>query len=181
MPSAVTLALPLAVALVAAISVGPYVPSYTGEPAGQFLLDHDYNQHFYTFRASANKPFRQFCDFFPFYLTEHSENTNKLLHFIGTSIVIAILYHFPKTVVSMVLAGSVGVVLCGALQGLEHGIFEGAALLVTFFISQKVLSVPIKVVRLKTLKSLPTDFFFPIHYSVALVKLTTPHRASACS
>ena len=95
---------------------------------------------------SANKPFRQFCDFFPFYLTEHNENTNKLLHFIGTSIVIAILYHFPKTVVSMVLAGSVGVVLCGALQGLDHGLFEGVALLVAFFISQKILSVPFKVV-----------------------------------
>ena len=46
----------------------------------------------------------------------------------------------------MVLAGSVGVVLCGALQGLDHGLFEGVALLVAFFISQKILSVPFKVV-----------------------------------
>ncbi|MCT4643225.1 MAG: DUF962 domain-containing protein [Bacteriovoracaceae bacterium] len=37
-----------------------------------------------------NKQFQSFDEFYPFYLKEHSDKTNRLLHFIGTTLVIMI-------------------------------------------------------------------------------------------
>ena len=36
------------------------------------------------------KPFSSFADFYPFYLQEHSNRTCRLLHFIGTWLVIGV-------------------------------------------------------------------------------------------
>jgi hypothetical protein len=33
---------------------------------------------------SAEKKYKTFWSFYPYYLTEHSDNSNRLLHFIGT-------------------------------------------------------------------------------------------------
>lgn len=38
----------------------------------------------------ATPPFRSFREFYPYYLQEHSNRTCRRLHFIGTSLVIAI-------------------------------------------------------------------------------------------
>lgn len=35
--------------------------------------------------------YQSFWEFFPFYLSEHSDRTNRTLHFIGTALIIAIL------------------------------------------------------------------------------------------
>jgi hypothetical protein len=35
--------------------------------------------------------FKNFEEFYPFYLEEHSDKTNRILHFIGTSILIIVL------------------------------------------------------------------------------------------
>jgi hypothetical protein len=40
---------------------------------------------------SDAKPFRTFDDFYPFYLSEHSNRTSRRLHFIGTSLSITML------------------------------------------------------------------------------------------
>ncbi len=40
---------------------------------------------------SDEKPFRTFADFYPFYLSEHSHRTSRRLHFVGTSLAIALL------------------------------------------------------------------------------------------
>ncbi len=37
----------------------------------------------------AEKKYKTLKDFYPFYLTEHSNRTNRRLHFVGTSILIA--------------------------------------------------------------------------------------------
>jgi hypothetical protein len=37
------------------------------------------------------KQFRSFREFYPFYLTEHSNSTSRRLHFVGTSIALALL------------------------------------------------------------------------------------------
>jgi hypothetical protein len=39
------------------------------------------------------KKFQSLQEFYPFYLTEHSNSTSKLLHFIGTSLFFAILIY----------------------------------------------------------------------------------------
>ncbi len=40
---------------------------------------------------SDEKPFRTFGEFYPFYLSEHGHRTSRRLHFIGTSMALALL------------------------------------------------------------------------------------------
>jgi hypothetical protein len=40
---------------------------------------------------SDEGPFRTFEDFYPFYLSEHSNRTSRRLHFMGTSLAVALL------------------------------------------------------------------------------------------
>jgi hypothetical protein len=42
-------------------------------------------------------PFARFADFYPFYLSEHSNRANRRLHFLGTSLGIAALAHSLAT------------------------------------------------------------------------------------
>jgi hypothetical protein len=42
-------------------------------------------------------PFARFADFYPFYLSEHSNRTNRRLHFLGTSLGVAALAHSLST------------------------------------------------------------------------------------
>jgi hypothetical protein len=42
-------------------------------------------------------PFARFADFYPFYLAEHSNRTNRRLHFLGTSLGVAALAHSLST------------------------------------------------------------------------------------
>jgi len=43
------------------------------------------------------KRYKNFKDFYPYYLSEHSHKTTKLLHFIGTSISLYFLFNFFRT------------------------------------------------------------------------------------
>ena len=43
------------------------------------------------------KKYTNFKDFYPYYLSEHSHKTTKLLHFIGTSISLYFLFNFFRT------------------------------------------------------------------------------------
>jgi len=38
-------------------------------------------------------PFAKFADFYPFYLSEHANRTNRRLHFVGTSLGVAAILH----------------------------------------------------------------------------------------
>lgn len=40
---------------------------------------------------SQTEPFRSFSEFYPFYLSEHSNRTSRRLHFVGTSIALVLL------------------------------------------------------------------------------------------
>ena len=40
---------------------------------------------------AAEKKYKSFWSFYPYYLTEHSDATNRSLHFIGTALLIVIL------------------------------------------------------------------------------------------
>jgi hypothetical protein len=42
-------------------------------------------------------PFARFADFYSFYLSEHSNRTNRRLHFIGTSLGVAAILHSLST------------------------------------------------------------------------------------
>jgi hypothetical protein len=43
------------------------------------------------------KRYTNFKDFYPYYLSEHSHKTTKLLHFVGTSISLYFLFNFFRT------------------------------------------------------------------------------------
>lgn len=43
------------------------------------------------------KRYTNFKDFYPYYLSEHSHKTTKLLHFIGTTISLYFLFNFFRT------------------------------------------------------------------------------------
>lgn len=40
--------------------------------------------------ATTSREFNSLAEFYPFYLSEHSNSTSRRLHFVGTSLVIAI-------------------------------------------------------------------------------------------
>ena len=42
-------------------------------------------------------PFAKFADFYPFYLSEHANRTNRRLHFLGTSLGVAAILHSLST------------------------------------------------------------------------------------
>ena len=41
--------------------------------------------------STADKKFASFAEFYPFYLSEHSHQTSRRLHFVGTSIALLLL------------------------------------------------------------------------------------------
>jgi uncharacterized membrane protein len=81
-------------------------------------------------------------------LTEHTEPTNRSLHFVfddllgralsdpcrGTSIIVAILIQNPALIFALIGAGSTGVILSSVLQGLEHGLAEAAVLMLVYIL-----------------------------------------------
>lgn len=44
--------------------------------------------------TEAHQQFDSFKDFYPFYLSEHSDRTCRRLHFVGSTLVLAILLYF---------------------------------------------------------------------------------------
>jgi hypothetical protein len=67
-------------------------------------------------------PFASFADFYPFYLSEHADRTNRRLHFIGTSLGVAAILHTLSTLDFWWLLG--GVVAGYACAWVGHFFFE---------------------------------------------------------
>jgi hypothetical protein len=42
--------------------------------------------------VSVEKKYKTFWSFYPYYLTEHADSKNRLLHFIGTSLLIIVFF-----------------------------------------------------------------------------------------
>jgi hypothetical protein len=60
--------------------------------------------------ATADKKFATFAEFYPFYLSEHSHQTSRRLHFVGTSIGFLL-------IVSAILTRNPMLILYGVMQG----------------------------------------------------------------
>lgn len=78
------------------------------------------------------QPYDSFEGFFPFYLSEHSDFTNRRLHVVGTSIIIVIMLCNPILAAGLIGGGAIGYILCNILAGLSHGFVEFATMLVYF-------------------------------------------------
>ena len=73
--------------------------------------------------ADAAKRFRNFAEFYPFYLTEHANRTSRRLHFVGTTGVVA-------CVIIGLASGNpwwfLGALFCGyGFAWVGHFFFEG--------------------------------------------------------
>lgn len=94
--------------------------------------------------AAYKKPFRTFSDFYPFYRTEHTNYINRVLHFIGTSVIIIMFAVFPSMIPSIASAGCVGYVCCGLFQGLEKGFLEFGLMLLTGILVHRISTGKVK-------------------------------------
>jgi len=89
---------------------------------------------------SLLKPYQNWTDFYPFYLTEHQDRTCRILHLVGTIIVTALFLRKPKTILSAIFAASVGYMLSEAMSGLPHGFVEFGAMGLVFLAGNKFLT-----------------------------------------
>ncbi|EGD79052.1 hypothetical protein PTSG_11825 [Salpingoeca rosetta] len=92
-----------------------------------------------------NKPYKTFMDFYPYYQEEHTDKTCRLLHIIGTSIVLTIMAASPSTFVSMALAFVVAYACCGLFAFMPNGAAEAAVMVTVFFSTHYFLKRSIKL------------------------------------
>jgi hypothetical protein len=91
-------------------------------------------------RAST-KPFGTFEEFYPFYVSQHADQTCRRLHFIGTSIILVITLLVENHIFSsMLMAAIMGYGVFAATGELEHGFAEMGAMLLTFMVFMRKLS-----------------------------------------
>jgi len=89
---------------------------------------------------SPQKQYKNWTEFYPFYLSEHQDTTCRILHLFGTLIVTLLVLRKPKTILSSVVAASVGYMLSEALSGLPHGFVEFGIMALLFFAGNKFLT-----------------------------------------
>lgn len=89
---------------------------------------------------AQNKPFKDFSSFYPFYLTQHLDQTCRRLHFVGTSIVILILAMDLSIAVAMVAGGLWGLATFSVTRSRETGTLEGFVTLGIFLLTYRRLT-----------------------------------------
>ncbi|RYH02496.1 DUF962 domain-containing protein [archaeon] len=93
-----------------------------------------------TVQPAANKPFNTFEEFYPFYISQHADNTCRRMHFVGTTLVFLLTLLDPFMLPSLVLGGMVGYVGFLHTRGMDHGLVEMLAMFATFQFFVKRLS-----------------------------------------
>lgn len=98
-----------------------------------FLPDSFYDD--YTFGArAASKPFRTFTDFYAHYLDEHSNETNRVLHFVGTSLVLLFTALNPVLIPCAAIGGIAGYYGSTLFATLNFGLIDGLLMLALFLL-----------------------------------------------
>ena len=162
--SSAALATAVTIALLAA-TLTVEVPSLTGEPGRGAcparMIEIPAPPHTCT---AANKPFRTFAEFYPFYLSEHTDGINRALHVVGTAIILGIIAQYPQLVLALVGAGSAGAMACAAMQGAPHGAVEAVVALGGFLLLGKLLTrslrIPLSIVVIGYSFAWVGHFFF---------------------
>ena len=75
-------------------------------------------------QASSKKPYASFTSFYPFYLTQHTQRTTKLLHAVGTSFVLTAIYLRPHLGLALLAAATAGSVSFPFFRHMDSGLFE---------------------------------------------------------
>ena len=98
--------------------------------AGSYLL----TTTFKSTAQSPNKTFGSFEEFYPFYISQHADETCRRLHFVGTSLIFLFNVYEWSVFPSLIMAGIVGSGVFAATQHIDHGFFELGAMMLTFII-----------------------------------------------
>lgn len=86
---------------------------------------------------ASNKPYTTFEDFFPFYLTEHSNLVCRRLHFVGSTLVLLIGLAHPTLFMNGAAVASLGLGLMPFFTHMPHGFIEGGIVLLLFVLLGK--------------------------------------------
>jgi hypothetical protein len=89
---------------------------------------------------AATKPFDTFEEFYPFYISQHADQTCRRLHVIGTAIILLLSFFEHHIISSMIMAAIMGYGVFVATKEFDHGIIEMVAMLSTFLIFMRKLS-----------------------------------------
>lgn len=84
---------------------------------------------------ATNKPYKSFGEFYPFYLSEHANITNRRIHLIGTTLSLLVMIVYPDNFLLMfaLAAGCfMGALASNLFAGHRHGIIEGVIMIGTF-------------------------------------------------
>jgi len=82
--------------------------------------------------TAASKPFPDFNTFYPFYLTQHQNETCRLLHIVGTTIIILFMALDLRILLCGILSALAGVSVFEFTKSTPHGLIEMAFMTITF-------------------------------------------------
>jgi hypothetical protein len=81
---------------------------------------------------AATKQWHDFNSFYPEYLNQHLDETCQLMHFIGTTIFIVLLFMEPSLFHSLLPAAIAGMAVKNLTIHVEHGFIEMATMVILF-------------------------------------------------
>ena len=92
-------------------------------------------------KPHPNKTHLSFDTFYPFYLQEHLDEVNRLLHFTGTSLIFLIcLLTSPRTLPCMILGLPLALATFYLTVDMPKGFIEGAVLLASFITFNRIFT-----------------------------------------
>ncbi|CAM2705605.1 unnamed protein product [Rotaria socialis] len=89
---------------------------------------------------ASTKPYATFEEFYPHYLLEHSKQTTRIWHYIGTALVTTYMLCNPILIVSLLSAGLAAFSLVPFLRHLPNGLYEMGLFLVLYLLGSKLLA-----------------------------------------
>ncbi|CAF0886712.1 unnamed protein product [Adineta ricciae] len=89
---------------------------------------------------SSTKPYATFEEFYPFYLTEHSQKTTRQFHYVGTTLFFLYLLTTPILSISLLAGGLAAYATIPFSRHLSTGLSEVAVFLTVYFLSGKLLT-----------------------------------------
>lgn len=98
------------------------------------------NTTFKSMNQASTKPYVTFDQYYPFYISQHADQTCRRLHFVGTSLIILFSLYEYHVITSLIMAGIVGYGIFKATSHIEHGFFELGIMMLVFVLFMRKLT-----------------------------------------
>lgn len=113
---------------------------------------------------NENKKLLTLDEFYPFYLTQHSNLTSRKLHVIGTSLTVLLSFFNPYLFPAALVAGGIGYGLFYLFLALPHGFIDFACMILSLLVFIKAcggnMREGLKIVAIAYLFAWIGHFFF---------------------